>query len=421
MASGLTIALPHKAGCASIAAVLRSYRYRLRPTRAQARTLDRWLGLTRELYNAALQERRDAWAKQRVRVSLYDQMKALPGVREVRTEFDAVPIAVLRGAIRRLDRAFAGFFRRCKDGEKPGYPRFKGRARWASLLSDDLTGRHPIVAAGKRVKVPLLGKVKFKQHRPLEGVPKAMRLTRRAGRWFVTFACADVPVRPLPPSAETVGIDLGLTHFVATSDGDTVDVPLSERAPRLALERAHRRVSRRKRGGGRRHVAVRLLARAHEHFANVRRERHIVLARALVAQYGRIYVEKLNIVGLARGMLSRPVHHAAWGNFLHWLRVAAESAGREVVEVDPRGTSQTLPELRPGRAQIPVGASSSLRLRPRVRPGRGRGTGDQRARSAPAGRGGGSRRTPTIREAQVTCDGPEHTACRPWRIVGQGP
>ena len=324
--------------------MLRSYRYRLRPTRAQACTLDRWLGLTREIYNAALQERRDAWQKQGVRVSAFDQMHALPDVREVRPEFGEIPIAVLRGTLRRLDRAFAGFFRRCKSGgAKAGYPRFRGRGRFESVLIDDLGKRPPIVAGGKRVAVPLLGKVKFSQHRPLEGTPKAMRLTRRAGRWFVTFACADVPARPLPPSAEAVGIDLGLTHFLATSDGDTVDVPLSERAPRLALERAHRRVSRRKRGGGHRRAAVRLLGRAHEHVANVRRERHIVLARALVARYGIIFVEMLNIVGLARGMLSRPVHQAAWGNFLHWLRVKAESAGREVVEVDPRGTSQTCP------------------------------------------------------------------------------
>ena len=321
--------------------MIRSYRYRLNPTRAQERTLFAWLAMTRELYNACLAERRDAWQKQRARVTAFDQMRALASVREIRPEFATVPIVVQRGAIRRLDRAFAGFFRRVKAKQTPGYPRFRNRHRWNSLLVDDLSGRVPIVAGGRRVAVPLLGKVKFKQHRPLEGTPKAMRLTLRAGCWFVTFACTDVPTKPLPPSNREVGIDLGLTHFVATSDRDLVDVSMAEREARVKLERAHRRVSRRTRGGGRRRVAVRLLARAHERVANVRRERHIVLARALVAAYGRIFVEKLNIVGLARGMLAKSVHGAAWGGFLGWLRVKAEEAGREVVEVDPRGTSQT--------------------------------------------------------------------------------
>jgi len=300
-----------------------------------------WLAMTRELYNAALQERRDAWQKQRVRVSAFDQMHALAAVRDVRPEFAAVPNVVQRGTIRRLDVAFRGFFKRVKAKQTPGYPRFRNRHRWSSLLIDDLSGKVPIVAGGRRVAVPLLGKVKLRQHRPLEGTPKAMRLTLRAGRWFVTFACVDVPAKPLPPSDREVGIDLGLTHFIATSDGDVVDVPMAEREARRELARAQRRVSRRKRGGGRRRAAARLLARVHERVANVRRERHIVLARALVAQYGRIFVENLNVVGLARGMLARSVHDAAWSGFLGWLRTKATEAGREVVEVDPRGTSQT--------------------------------------------------------------------------------
>ena len=205
----------------------------------------------------------------------------------------------------------------------------------------DWGGGIRIVAGGRRIAIPLLGKVKFRQHRPIEGTPKAMRLTLACGRWFVTFACVDVPAKPLPASDREVGIDLGLAHFVATSDGDTVDVPMAEREARRELGRAHRRVSRRNRGSRRQRVAVRLLARAHDRVANVRRERHIILARALVAAYGCIFVEKLNFVGLARGMLARPIHDAAWSGFLGWLRVKAEEAGREVVEVDPRGTSQT--------------------------------------------------------------------------------
>ena len=324
--------------------MIRSYRYRLTPTRAQERTLDEWLRLTRELFNAALQERRDAWKKQRVRVSCYDQMAQLPAVREARPEFMAISIVVLRGVLRRLDRAFAGFFRRCKSGERPGYPRFKGRGRLESLMLDDLGHKNPLVAGKKRVAVPLLGKIKVHLHRPLEGTPKAMRIKREAGRWFVTLACVDVPTKPLTPTGREVGIDLGLSNFIATSDGETAPNARPGGKAELQLARAQRRVARRKRGSKRRRAAVRLLARAHGHVAAQRRERHIGIARSLVARYDRIVVEDLNVKGLARSALAKSVNDAGWSSFLWWLHVKAEEAGRVVVAVNASGTSQECPE-----------------------------------------------------------------------------
>ena len=326
-----------------VPSVIRSYRYRLRPTVTQAAVLLEWLRLTRELYNSALQERRDAWVKRRTSVSLYDQLGMLPAVREGRPEFGGIPIVVQRGALRRLDKAFKAFFRRCKSGETPGFPRFKNARRWSSLLLDQISGA-PLTADGKRIKIPLLGPVKLKQHRPVEGTPKAIRLTLDvSGRWYVTLACVGVSAKPLPVSTAEVGVDLGLSHFAATSDGELFKNTRPLAAARLDMERAARRVSGRVRGSHRRRKAGVLLAKKHAHVAAVRREQHISVARSLVATYGRIYVEGLNIKGLARGFLAKAVNDAAWGNFLGWLRTKAEEAGREVVEVDPRGTSQTCP------------------------------------------------------------------------------
>ena len=321
--------------------MIRSYRYSLRPTQAQARTLDNWLILTRELYNAALQERRDAWVKHGVRVSVYDQQAQLPVVRAFRPEFYGIPIVVLRGVLRRLDHAFAGFFRRCKAHETPGYPRFKGRGRFESLILDDIHDYRFLVSGGKRVAIPLLGKVKIQIHRPLEGIPKAMYFRREIDRWYVTFACVNVPEKVLPKTGQDVGIDLGLHHFIATSDGDTIPNERPGGLATLRLARAQRRVSRRKRGSRGRHKAVRWLAHAHAHVANQRRERHIILARALVARYDTIVVENLNIRGLASGILAKSVNDAGWALFLGWLYVKAEEAGREVILVNPARTSQT--------------------------------------------------------------------------------
>ncbi len=222
--------------------MIRSFKYRLSPTPTQERQLQEWLDLTRELYNAALQERRDAWNKQRACVSLFDQQRVLPEIRSLRPEFSLIPIVVLRGALRRLDRAFQNFFRRCKTGEEPGYPRFKGRSWFNSILVDNLNKKNPIVAGGKRLAVPLLGKIKIKLHRPLGGTPKALRIKRDGdGKWYAILSCINVPDKILPQTGREVGIDLGLKNFVATSDGDLFANPKPLAEARIDLERAQRR------------------------------------------------------------------------------------------------------------------------------------------------------------------------------------
>ncbi len=319
----------------------RSFRYRLNPTHAQTSVLQSWLHLTRELYNAALTERRDAWQKQHLQITRYDQQAQLPAIRVSRPEFTTLPIVAMRGPLQRLDKAFNQFFRNSPGQPRAGFPRFKSAARWSSITFDDLNKVSPIAAGGKRIKVSLLGKVKLRLHRPVLGVPKTMAIKLDAnGHWYVTLFCVGVPTDPLPRTGREGGIDLGLIAFAATSDGSFFNNPRPYKTVRIARERASRRVSRRKKGSKRRKAAVRSLAKLHDHVANIRRENHITVAKALVAQYDTIYVEALNIKGLARGRLAKSVNDAGWGNFLHWLRCKAESAGREVVEVNPAGTSQ---------------------------------------------------------------------------------
>lgn len=322
----------------------RSYRYRIEPTKSQEATLASWLTLGCELYNAALEERRDAWRKQRVGIGLFSQMSDIPDIRKCRDEFTRIPVKVMRGWLRRLDRSFASFFSRLATGARGGFPRFKSRSRFDTVEIDDLGGCKLIVSGGNRIHIPMLGKVKLKQHRPTLGTPKSMRVVRDGSRWTVVIQCADVPSNPLSPAGHDVGIDLGINVLAMASDGEPFKNPHALRAAQLELARAQRRVSRRKRGSHRRRKAVRILARKHQRVANVRRENAIGIARSLVAKYDTIYVEDLNINRLARSMFAKSVHDASWGTLLHWIRVKAEEAGREVIAVDPRGTSQECSE-----------------------------------------------------------------------------
>ncbi|MGX9686239.1 RNA-guided endonuclease InsQ/TnpB family protein [Deinococcus wulumuqiensis] len=108
---------------------LKAFRYRLRPTKAQEATLTEQLQLCRSLYNAALQERRDAYKKAGKTVTGYDQMKSLTEIKAALPEYAGVYSQVLQDVLKRLDKAFKAFFRRVRAGQTPGYPRFKG-AGW---------------------------------------------------------------------------------------------------------------------------------------------------------------------------------------------------------------------------------------------------------------------------------------------------
>jgi putative transposase len=323
--------------------MLRVYRYRLYPTRAQDAALRETLERLRELYNAALQHRRDAYSKQCVSISAYSQMRELAGVREARPEYASVHTHLLQDAITRLDRAYRAFFHRVKAGETPGFPRFKGKGRYRTLTFKDAVNRNGVrlFVGGKRVKLAGIGNVKIRMHREIQGRIKQASVSLDGdGHWYVAFACDDVPTRSLPATGRSVGIDVGITTFAALSDGTTVDNPRLYESAQRALATAQRRVARRKRGSHRRRKAVSLLARKHARVQRVRLDFHHKTARTIVEHFDSIAVEDLNVKGLARMRLAKQVHDAGWAQFTTILASKAESAGREFYRVDPRGTSQ---------------------------------------------------------------------------------
>ena len=318
--------------------MFRTYKYRIRPTNSQEATLLSWLDLTRELYNAALQERNEAWRKQRKSISKYDQQAQPVSLRKDRPDI-IVPIGAQRGVLGRAEKSFASFFRRCKAGEKPGFPRFKSKKRWDSIEFENKPASGLI--KGKRIFIPKMGLVRISLHRSIEGTPATLKLKRINGKWYAMIGCDNVPEKPLAPTDREVGIDLGLLSFVATSDGEIFENPRPLKTARIHLERAQRRVSRRKKGSNRRRKAVALLAKRHARVANIRRENHIKVAGSLVSKYDTIYIEALNIKALSKSRLSKSIRDAAWSSFKNWLLCKAEEAGRVVIEVDPRYTSQT--------------------------------------------------------------------------------
>jgi len=315
----------------------KTFKYRLYPTTAQADKLTWALDRCRELYNAGLQERREAYRMCGVSVGYLQQQNQLPAIKEDRPEYKQIGSQVLQDVLRRLDKAFAAFFRRVKEGHpKPGYPRFKGRYRYNSLTFTQAGWK-----MDTRLHLSGVGALRVKMHRPIEGVVKTVTIKRDVDHWYVMFSC-EVDVKPGPiQDKPAVGIDMGLEYYATMSDGTHIENPRYYRKMQATLARRQRVMERRGKGGKNRGKAGVLVRKAHRKIANQRTDMQHKAARRIIETYGAVAVEDLNIAGMVQNHhLAKSISDAAWGQFIAILRSKAASAGSLVIAVNPSGTSQ---------------------------------------------------------------------------------
>ncbi|MCX4537859.1 transposase [Streptomyces sp. NBC_01669] len=352
--------------------MIRAYKFLIRPTVGQTIALGEMLRDHCSLYNGALQERRDAYrhvSKTSIKYGMQSaQLKEIrvhDPERQGRWSFSSQ-----QATLRRLGKAFAAFFRRVKAGETPGYPRFRGvnwfdtvdfpkdgdGCRWDSTPHDPVT----------RVRFQGVGHVKVNQHRPVVGKVKTVSLKREGKRWYVILTAEQTAPKPLPATGSVVGIDMGIANFLADSGGEFIENPRHGRKAAAKLEAAQQAVARCKRRSNRRKKAVQKVADLHRKVRRQRLDHAHKTALGLVRELDFIAHEDLKIRNMVKAPAPRPdpdrpgsflpnraaakaglnhsISDAGWGVFLTILHAKAESAGRDVIAVDPRNTSRTCPE-----------------------------------------------------------------------------
>jgi putative transposase len=318
---------------------MKAYRYKLTPSAKIIAIFESWLALLCELYNAALQERRDAYRINRLSISYKAQANQLPEIKEARPEFALIHSQVTQNALKRIEFAFDNFFRRVREGQKPGYPRFRSSSRYDSFTYP----QSGFSLEGGKLRLSKIGRVRVNLSRPIEGEIKSCTIKREVDGWYVIFSVEEPKKEVAPAPKESVGVDVGIESFATLSDDGAAPIenPRYFRSAEKDLKKAQRRVSRRVKGSKGRKKAVLVLAKKHLKVKRQRRDFHFKEAIKLVKQYQSIKVEDLNIQGMVKNHhLAKSISDAGWGQFIMILIFKAVEAGRKVIKVNPANTSQ---------------------------------------------------------------------------------
>jgi len=314
----------------------KTFQYRIKANQETLQKAENWLSLCRQLYNDCLNERIIAYKENKKSISQYEQMKRLPQLKKVFPNYKQVNSQTLQDVIQRLDKAYQGFFRRVKNKEKAGLPRFKGQNRYDSFTLKQ-TGWQ---LDGRYLEIKSIGKFKLFLSRQIKGDIKTITIHKTStNRWFVSFACDNVPEKPLSKTNKEIGIDVGCESFLTDSNGRKIDNPRFFKKSQDVLVMKQQKLSKKKRGSNRRNKARLLVAKIHEKIFNQRKDFHFKTVNKLIKEFDKIYIEKFNSFKSFRS-LNKSMRDVAWFQFFNILRFKAAEAGREVVEVPAKNTSQ---------------------------------------------------------------------------------
>jgi len=323
--------------------MIKTFKYRLYPTKKQVQKLNWTLDKCRVLYNSCLLDKKNRYEQTGKGLSRIDQQVILKNDKDRFDFLNDIHSQVLQDVLFRVDKAFQSFFRRVKAKKRAGYPRFKSEGRYDSITYPQ---KPAFQITEQGLKLSKIGSIKIKLHRSIVGKPKTCVIKKQNGKWYACFSVEYIN-QPLPHSDKVVGIDVGLENFAILSNQEKIKNPRFFKIDQNALAKAQRKLSKQTKSSPKKKKAKKVVIRIHERIVNRRHNFIHQEARKIVNNFGVICIEKLNVKDMMSNQikvfghkLNRSIADAAWSQFAQQLFFKAEDAGRKIIAINPKGTSQ---------------------------------------------------------------------------------
>lgn len=310
--------------------MLRSYKYRLFPNREQQSKLSNYFGCIRFVYNLGLETKISAWTSAKKNINFFDLSNQLTELKKT----DAIwlkecPSQPLQMALRNLDNAYTSFFR------GGGFPKFKSKKNKQSIQFPQSV---KVDFDDNLVILPKLGNITCIFDRTFSGTIKTCTVSKtNTDKYFISILVETgnpIPNKSSINESNSIGIDLGLTHFLITSDGNKYNNPKFYQKSQRNLRIQQRSLSRKQKGSNRYEKQKLVVAKLHEHVTNQRKDFLQKISTLIIKKYDTIIVENLNIDGMMKNdKLSKSIGDVSWGSFISMLVYKSEWTGKNLIKI----------------------------------------------------------------------------------------